>query len=106
MHISDIPGGLGLVGDARGEFLVSDDDNYEYEVDDDGNVLRRRPFEGTLGGMVRRQCRGCGKRFVIRRGRQRFVRAPYIWLGKAFCNSCAEVREQQDDPGPPWEEIK
>lgn len=81
------------------------EDNYEYKVSGNGSLLRR-PYEGTPGGMVRRNCRGCGQLLVIRRGRQRFVRAPYIWAGKAFCNSCAEVREQQDDPGAPWEELK
>lgn len=81
------------------------EDHYEYKVSGDGS-FRRRPYEGTPGGMVRRNCRGCGRLLVIRRGRQRFVRAPYIWAGKAFCNSCVEVREQQDDVGPPWEEIK
>ena len=109
MHVDDIPGGAGLVifTDTTGkhkECLVGED-NYEYNVDDDGKVLRRRPFEGTPGGMVRRHCRGCGRLLVIRRGRQRFVRAPYIWLGKALCNSCAEVKQQQDDPGAPWEEL-
>jgi len=81
-------------------------DRYEYEVDDDGGVLCRRPYEGTPGGMVRRHCRGCGRLLVIRRGKQRFVRAPYIWAGKAFCNTCAETREQRDDAGLPWERVR
>jgi hypothetical protein len=85
---------------------LSGDDGYEYEVDDDGNALRRRPYEGTPAGMVRRRCRGCGLLLVIRRGRQRFVRAPYIWAGKAFCNTCAKTREQLDDGGLPWEDCR
>lgn len=89
-----------------GQDAVFDYDHYEYEYDEAGNILRRREFEGSPGGMVRRKCRGCGRLLVIRRGRQRFVRAPYIWAGKAFCNSCAEVREQKDDTGPPWEEVQ
>jgi hypothetical protein len=48
---------------------------------------------------------GCGLLLVIRRGKQRFVRAPYIWAGKAFCNTCSETREQRDDTGLPWERV-
>jgi hypothetical protein len=98
------PHGYGLCYDRL--TVVVTDDGYEYQVDDDGYAIRRRPYEGTPNGIIRRKCRGCGLLLVIRRGRQRFVRAPYIWAGKAFCNSCASVREQQDDNGLPWEELR
>ncbi len=102
--IDDLIPGVSLHS-SNGSVTVVGDHQYEYEVDDYGKILRRRHYDGTPGGMVRRECRGCGRLLVIRRGRQRFVRAPYIWVGKAFCNTCAETREQQDDPGAPWEEV-
>jgi hypothetical protein len=95
----------GMCINANGRDAIVGDDQYEYQVDGYGKILRRRPYEGSAGGMVRRECRGCGQLLVIRRGRQRFVRAPYILAGKAFCNICAETREQQDDIGAPWEEL-
>ena len=95
----------GVCINANGRDAIVGDDQYEYQVNDFGKILRRRPYEGSAGGMVRRNCRGCGQLLVIRRGRQRFVRAPYIWTGKAFCNICAETREQQDDTGASWEEL-
>jgi hypothetical protein len=101
--IDDLIPGVSLHS-SNGSVTIVGDHQYEYEVDGYGKILRRRQYDGTPGGMVRRECRGCGRLLVIRRGRQRFVRAPYIWAGKAFCNTCAETREQQDDPGAPWEE--